>query len=137
MREAGVLDLVTRGLCRLASIERLEPRRLPGLIAVAWRAPEYVNRRVPALPFYELTTHAPKAMDVALERRTRRPRLVPPSTRTCWFSGPPIRASIDTHGLGSAALRIRGPEKTIADGDRERNQIGAELTRLIRPGSPA
>ena len=124
MRDAGVLEPVTRGLYRLAS---LEPLAHPDLVMVAKRVPQGVLCLISALSFHELTTQVPHAIDVALERGTRKPRLDYPPTRFFWFSGPAFHEGIETHTLDHVSVRIYDPEKTLADGFRYRNQLGMDV----------
>jgi predicted transcriptional regulator of viral defense system len=124
MRDAGVVDLVARGLFRLAS---LEPLAHPDLVAVATRVPRGVLCLISALSFHELTTQVPHRIDVALERGTRKPRLDYPPTRFYWFSGPAFRDGIEAHELDGAPVRIYDPEKTLVDCFRYRNQIGMDV----------
>jgi predicted transcriptional regulator of viral defense system len=124
MRDAGVIESVTRGLYRLAS---LEPLAHPDLVTVAARVPQGVLCLISALSFHELTTQVPHTIDVALERGTRKPRLDYPPTRFFWFSGPAFHEGIETHELDGAPVRIYDPEKTLADCFRYRNQIGMEV----------
>jgi predicted transcriptional regulator of viral defense system len=124
MRDAGVVEPVTRGLYRLAS---LEPLAHPDLVTIATRVPQGVLCLISALSFHELTTQVPHTIDVALERGTRRPRLDYPPTRFYWFSGPAFSEGIVTHLLDGASVRIYDPEKTLADCFRYRNQIGMDV----------
>ncbi len=125
MRDAGVIETVTRGLYRLAS---LEPLAHPDLVTVASRVPQGVLCLISALSFHELTTQVPHAIDVALERGTRKPRLDYPPTRFYWFSGPAFHEGIETHELDGIPVRIYDPEKTLADCFRYRNKIGMDVT---------
>jgi len=124
MRDAGVIEPVTRGLYRLAS---LDPLAHPDLVTVATRVPQGVLCLISALSFHELTTQVPHTIDVALERGTRKPRLDYPPTRFYWFSGPAFSAGIETHQLDGAPVRIYDPEKTLVDCFRYRNQIGMDV----------
>lgn len=124
MRDAGVLEPVTRGLYRLAS---LEPLAHPDLVLVARRVPQGVLCLISALSFHELTTQVPHAIDVALERGTRKPRIDYPPTRFFWFSGPAFHEGIETHTLDHVSVRIYDPEKTLADCFRYRNQLGMDV----------
>lgn len=124
MRDAGVLELLTRGLYRLAS---LEPLAHPDLVTVARRVPQGVLCLISALSFHELTTQVPHAIDVALERGTRKPRIDYPPTRFFWFSGPAFHEGIETHTLDHVSARIYDPEKTLADCFRYRNQLGMDV----------
>src|SRR5256885_11110421 len=72
MRDAGVVESVTRGLYRLAS---LEPLAHPDLVTVAARVPQGVLCLISALSFHELATQVPHTIHVALERGTRKPRV--------------------------------------------------------------
>src|SRR5438093_498526 len=72
MRDAGVVEPVSRGLYRLAA---LEPLAHPDLITVAKRVPQGVLCLISALSFHELTTQVPHTIDVALERGKSKPRL--------------------------------------------------------------
>ena len=124
MRDAGVIEPVTRGLYRLAS---LDPLAHPDLITVATRVPQGVLCLISALSFHELTTQVPHTIDVALERGTRKPRLDYPPTRFYWFSGPAFSDGIETHQLEGTPVRIYDPEKTLVDCFRYRNQIGMDV----------
>jgi predicted transcriptional regulator of viral defense system len=124
MRDAGVVEPLSRGLFRLAS---LDPLGNPDLVTVAARVPHGVLCLISALAFHELTTQVPHVVDVALRRGTRKPRLDYPPTRFFWFSGPAFDEGIDTHKLDGASVRVYDPEKTIADCFRYRNQIGMDV----------
>lgn len=124
MRDAGIIEPITRGVYRLAS---LEPLAHPDVVTLATRVPQGVLCLISALSFHELTTQVPHAIDVALERGTKKPRLDYPPTRFFWFSGPAFHEGIDTHQLDEVLVRIYDPEKTIADCFRYRNQIGMDV----------
>lgn len=124
MRDAGVIEALSRGVYRLAS---LGPLAHPDLVTVAKRAPHGVLCLISALSFHELTTQVPHSIDVALERGTRKPRLDYPPTRFFWFSGPAFHEGVETHGLDGVPVRIYGPEKTLVDCFRYRNQLGMDV----------
>jgi predicted transcriptional regulator of viral defense system len=124
MRDEGVLELVTRGLYRLASFD---PLAHPDLVTVASRVPHGVLCLISALSFHEVTTQVPHTIDVALERGTRKPRLDYPPTRFFWFSGPAFHEGIETHELDGVRVRIYDPEKTVVDCFRYRNQLGMDV----------
>jgi predicted transcriptional regulator of viral defense system len=120
MRDAGVVETVTRGVYRLAS---LDPLAHPDLVTVA----QGVLCLISALSFHELTTQVPHVIDVAIERGTKKPRLDYPPTRFFWFSGPAFHEGIETHELDGASVRVYDPEKTLTDCFRYRNQIGMDV----------
>ena len=125
MRDAHVVEPVSRGVYRLAS---LDPLTHPDLVTVALRVPQGVLCLISALSFHELTTQVPHTIDVALERGKTKPRLDYPPTRFVWFSGPAFHDGIETHQLDGVAVRIYDPEKTLVDIFRYRNQIGMDVT---------
>jgi predicted transcriptional regulator of viral defense system len=124
LRDAGVVQPLSRGLFRLAS---LEPLGNPDLVTVAARVPQGVLCLISALAFHELTTQVPHTIDIALERSTRKPRLEYPPTRFFWFSGPAFHEGVENHRVDGVKLRIYDPEKTIADCFRYRNKIGMDV----------
>jgi predicted transcriptional regulator of viral defense system len=124
MRDAGVVEPVSRGLYRLAA---LEPLAHPDLITVAKRVPQGVLCLISALAFHELTTQVPHMIDVALERGKTKPRLDYPPTHFVWFSGPAFHQGIETHELDGVPVRIYDPEKTLVDCFRYRNQLGMDV----------
>jgi predicted transcriptional regulator of viral defense system len=124
MRDASVIEPLSRGLFRLAS---LDPLGNPDLVTVAARVPQGVLCLISALAFHELTTQVPHAVDVALERGTRKPRLDYPPTRFFWFSGPAFHEGIEANKLDGASVRVYDPEKTLTDCFRYRNQLGMDV----------
>lgn len=124
MRDAGVVEPVSRGVYRLAS---LGPLAHPDLVTVATRVPHGVLCLVSALSFHELTTQVPHTIDVALERGKTKPRLDHPPTHFVWFSGPAFHEGIETHSLDGVAVRVYDAEKTLVDCFRYRNQLGMDV----------
>lgn len=124
MRDAGVLDRVARGLYRLAD---MPPLSHPDLVTVASKVPDGVICLVSALAFHDLTTEIPHAVDVALEKGSRRPRLKHPPLRVFWFSGPAWREGVGVYQVDGVSVRITTPAKTVADIVKFRRQLGLDL----------
>jgi predicted transcriptional regulator of viral defense system len=124
LRDAGVLEALARGLFRLAD---LPPLSNPDLVIVAHKIPQGVVCLVSALAFYELTTHIPHAVDLALESGSTRPRLAFPPIRVFWFSGAAWSQGEEQHELDGTPVRIYGPEKSIADAFKFRHRLGTDL----------
>lgn len=137
MRDSNLVETLSRGLFRLTS---LGPSGSPDILTVAARVPHGVLCLVSALAFHELTTQVPHAVDIALERGRRKPRLDYPPTRFFWFSGPAFHEGIDVRRLDGVAVRIYDPEKTVADCFRYRNKLGMDIVlealRLWRQRRP-
>jgi predicted transcriptional regulator of viral defense system len=124
MRDAGVLERLSRGLYRLAD---LPPLSNPDLVTVALKIPQAVICLISALAFHELTTQIPHAVDIALRGGTERPRLNYPPLRIFWFSGPAWSEGVETHQVDDAPVRIYSPEKSVADSFKYRRKIGLDV----------
>ncbi len=124
MRDAGIVEPVSRGVYRLST---LEPLAYPDLVTMAKRVPNGVLCLISALSFHELTTQVPHTLDIALERGSAKPRLDYPPTQFFWFSGPAFHQGIETHQLDGVPVRIYDPEKTLVDCFRFRNQLGMDV----------
>lgn len=72
MRDSGVLEVVSRGVYRLADSP---PLGNPDLVTVATRVPAGVICLISALAFHELTTQIPHQVHLALPRGAEEPRL--------------------------------------------------------------
>jgi predicted transcriptional regulator of viral defense system len=126
LRDEGIVQSVSRGLYRLAS---LPPLRNPGLVTVAARIPKGVVCLVSALAHHELTTQVPRSVDVAIERgaTTTRPRIDDPPLRVHRFSGGAFKQGIEIHKLDGFPVRIYCAEKTITDCFKYRHKLGMEV----------
>jgi len=133
MRDSGVLEVVSRGVHRLADSP---PLGNPDLVTVATRVPAGVICLISALAFHELTTQIPHQVHVALLRGAEQPRLQYPPIRTYRFGGRAFTEGVETHELDGARVRIYSPEKTLADCFKFRNKVGLdtvlEALRLYR-----
>ena len=124
LRDAGVIEQLSRGLYRLA---QLRPLTNPDLVIVTARVPQAVICLISALAFYELTTQIPHVVDVALAPHTRRPSLDYPPVRAFFFSRESLTAGIDRHVLDGTPVKIYNPAKTIADVFKYRRKIGLDV----------
>ncbi|MHB1293794.1 MAG: type IV toxin-antitoxin system AbiEi family antitoxin domain-containing protein [Anaerolineae bacterium] len=137
LRDAGVLETLSRGLYRLAD---LPPLTNPDLVTVARRVPRGVICLISALAFHELTTQVPHAVDVALRPGDEQPRLDYPPLRVYRFSKASWAAGIETHRLDGTEVRIYAAAKSVADAFKFRHKIGMDIvlealrTHLQRPG---
>jgi predicted transcriptional regulator of viral defense system len=124
MRDAGMLDRLARGLYRLAE---LPPLTNPDLVVVALKVPDGIICLVSALAFHDLTAEIPRAVDVALEKGSRRPRLKHPPLRVFWFSGPAWHEGVGVYELDGIPVRITTPAKTVADMFKFRRRLGLDI----------
>lgn len=132
LRDAGVLELVSRGVYRLAG---LPPLAEPDLVTVAARVPRAVIALVSALHFHGLTTEIPHEVSIALPKGTARPRLDWPPLRVYWLSAAMFTSDIEIHERDGVRLRVYGPAKTVADCFKFRNQLGIDVAlEALRTG---
>jgi predicted transcriptional regulator of viral defense system len=136
MRDSGVLEVVSRGVYRLADSP---PLGSPDLVTVATRVPAGVICLISALAFHEITTQIPHEVHVALARGAEQPRLRFPPIRTYRFSESAFTQGVEIHQLDEVDVRIYCPEKTLADCFKFRTRVGLdtalEALRLYRERS--
>jgi predicted transcriptional regulator of viral defense system len=123
MRDSGALDVVSRGVYRLADSSPLDN---PDLVTVATRIPGGVICLISALAFHELTTQIPHEVHVALPRGAEEPRLDHPPIKTYRFTGEAFTEGVETHDLDGVSVRIYSPEKTLADCFKFRSRVGLD-----------
>ena len=124
MRNQGLLVQVSRGLYLPAKAQSLVD---PDLVIVAKRVPGAVVCLISALAFHGLTTQIPHAVDIALKRGRRRPRLEHPPLTVHWWDDRALTQGVQKHVRSSVDVLITGPERSVADAFRYRNQLGTDL----------
>ncbi len=124
MREAGMIEVLSRGLYRLAD---MPPLSKPDLATVALRVPRGVICLISALAFHEITTQIPHEIHVALAKGSEKPRLKFPPLRCVWLSGAAFSEGIETQKVDGIELQVYSPEKTVADCFKFRNRIGLDV----------
>ena len=124
LRDAGVLEALSRGVYRLAE---LPPLADPDLVTVAIRVPKAVIALVSALHVHGLTTEIPHQVSIALPRGTARPRLDWPPLRVYRMSGVMFTFGIETLERDGVTIRVYGAAKTVADCFKFRSRIGTEV----------
>jgi len=133
MRDAGLIERLSRGLYRLVGLPELGN---PDLVTVSLRVRGSVVCLISALAFHEITTQIPHAVDIALPRGVRKPKLDYPPIRVFRFAAQAMGAGITTHQIDRTQVRVYSVEKTLADCFKYRNKIGldtaVEALRLYR-----
>ena len=124
LRDRGDIEQIARGLFRLAE---LPPPGEPDLLTVAKKVPQAVFCLLTALAFHRLTTQVPHAVEVALPRTARVPRLDHPPIKVFRFSRESLNAGIETHTLDGVSIRVYCREKTLADVFKYRNKVGLDV----------
>lgn len=124
LRDRGEIEQVARGLFRLA---KLPPMGDPDLLTVAKKVPHAIFCLITALAFHRLTTQVPHAVDIALPRTARVPRLDHPPIKVFRFSAESLAAGIETHNVDGVSIRLYSREKTLADVFKYRNKVGLDV----------
>ena len=124
LRDRGIVELVSRGVYRLAD---LPPLSDPDLVTVSLRYPSAVVCLVSALSYHGITTQIPHEVSVAVPRSSRLPSLDYPPVRAHRFSNTSYSVGIETHRIDGAAVKVYDREKTVADCFKFRNRIGMDV----------
>src|SRR5437868_5833888 len=103
LRDAGILEPMSRGLYRLADAPALAN---PDLVAVARRVPRGVVCLVSALAFHDLTTQVPHEVYLAVPRASEPPRIDYPPVRVFRFGRRSYAAGVERHDLDGTPVRV-------------------------------
>lgn len=124
MRDAGELEQIGRGYYRLADLPNLGN---PDIVAIALAVPKGVICLISALSYYSIGTQIPRAVDIAIEKDTKRPRIDYPPIRTFWFSGSAFTEGVQVHDIDGVSVRIYSPAKTVVDCFKCRSKVGLNV----------
>ena len=124
LRDAGVLEQISRGVYRLAA---QTPMSNPDLVTVAVRFPKAGVCLVSALAYHGITTQIPHSVSIAIDKGSESPRIEYPPVSVYRFSGESLSAGVEEHMIDGATVRIYNTEKTLADCFKFRNRIGMEI----------
>ena len=120
----GVLSRPERGLYVLSDDEPTEHR---SLVEATRLVPSGVVCLLSALQFHELTTQSPFEVWLAINHKTRMPKLESFSLRIMRFSGLALTSAIEEHILEGARVRVYSAAKTVADCFKFRNKVGLDV----------
>jgi predicted transcriptional regulator of viral defense system len=122
--DRGLLEQVDRGLYRIAEASVSE---LSSLAEVTKRVPHAVICLLSALQVHGLTTEAPHAVWILIDRHARLPKIVNPKLEVVRASGAAAEHGIQTRIVDGVKLRLTTPAKTVADCFRFRRHVGLEV----------
>jgi predicted transcriptional regulator of viral defense system len=106
-----------------------------GLALAAAMVPKAVMCLLSALSFHRVGTQLPHEVWIALDRRTRRPRLQYPRLRVVRFGGEALTEGVESHRIEGESVRVYSVAKTIADAFKYRNKIGLDVAlEALRDG---
>lgn len=120
----GQLEQVHRGLYRLATAPVSE---FSSLAEVGKRVPHAIVCLLSALQVHGLTTEAPHAVWILIDRHARMPKLASPQLEVVRASGAAREHGIETHTLDGVKVRLTTPAKTVADCFRFRRHVGLDV----------
>jgi predicted transcriptional regulator of viral defense system len=120
----GRLVRIDRGLYRLPDAEVTVHH---GLAQVGKAVPKGVICLLSALRFHEIGTQIPRAVWMAIDRRTACPRANHFRMRVVRFSGKALTEGVDEHIIEGVPVKIYNPAKTVADCFKYRNKIGLDV----------
>jgi len=98
-----------------------------GLSIVGAAAPRAVLCLLSALEFHGLGTAVPASGWIAIDRRSRAPKLDWPPLRVFRFGGDSLTEGIAEHEAEGITLRVFSPAKTVADLFKFRNKVGLDV----------
>jgi predicted transcriptional regulator of viral defense system len=123
MRDAGVIEQLSRGLFRLADAP---PLANPDLVTVARRVPRGVICLISALALHDLGTQIPHEVWLAVPRDSEPPRLDYPPIRVFRYADTAFTEGIEIKKTDDTPVRVYSREKTLADCFKYRNKVGLD-----------
>lgn len=120
----GVLVKLGRGLYQWPD---REASRHQSLIEVAKLAPNGVVALLSALSFHGLGTQNPFEVWLAIDRKSRRPRIHYPPVRFVTMSHEGLVEGFEKHEIDGVMVSVFCPAKTVADCFKYRNKIGLDV----------
>lgn len=124
LSERGLLEQVDRGLYRLPDAPVTE---FHSIAQVAKRVPHSIIALLSALQVHGLTTEAPHAVWILIDRHARTPRLERPKVEVLRASGAALEHGVETRSIEGVPVRLTSPAKTVADCFRYRRHVGLEV----------
>jgi len=124
MRDAGLLEQLSRGVYRLAELPS------PGkydVVTVAERVPGAVLCLISALDFHDIGTQIPAWVSIAIGPKDWHPQFDYPPVRVYRMSGEALSAGMEEHSIDGTLVRVFSPAKTVADCFKFRNKVGLDV----------
>lgn len=122
--DRGLLEQVDRGLYRLPNGPVGE---LSSLADVSKRVPHAVIGLLSALQAHRMTTEAPHAVWLLLERHARTPTVTTPKLEVIRASGAAFTHGVEVRIVDGVEVALTTPAKTVADCFRFRRHVGLDV----------
>ncbi len=120
----GSVERRTRGVYQVAKAPILTN---PSYAEVFLRAPKVVLCLLSALNYHGLTTQLPHQVWIAVESKSRTPKLEYPPLKVARFSGNAFTQGIERYKVDGITLRVYSVAKTVADLFKMRNKVGLDV----------
>jgi predicted transcriptional regulator of viral defense system len=122
--DRGLLEQVDRGLYRRTDAPLTE---LSSLADVSKRVPHAVISLLSALQVHGLTSEAPHAVWVLIDRHARMPKVTSPTLEVVRASGDALEHGVEARVIDGVKVKLTTPAKTVADCFRFRRHVGLEV----------
>lgn len=122
--DRGLLEQVDRGLYRLADAPVTE---LSSLAQVSKRVPHAVIGLLSALQVHGMTSEAPHAVWVLIDRHARMPTVMSPKLEVVRASAAALQFGVQTKVIDGVKVQLTTPAKTVADCFRFRRHVGLDV----------
>jgi len=80
-----------------------------------------------ALQIHDLTTEAPHAVWIMIDRHARAPKLAYPKLEIVWASCPARTHGVETRTIEGVRVQLTTPATTVADCFRYRKHVGLDV----------
>lgn len=120
----GEVEVVGRGLFRQRDAEFTE---LETLAWVAKRVPGAVFCLMTALRVHEIGTQSPPDVWIAIDRKSRKPRVEAVRLRVVRFAPRLLEEGVETREVLGVQVRVTSPARTVVDCFRYRNKFGLDV----------
>jgi len=124
LHQGGMITKISRGLYTLPGVRITEHHTFA---EAAKRVPNGILCLLSALSFHGLTSQAPFQTWMAIDRKSRLPKVDYPSIRFVRFSAQALTEGIEEHKIDGVNVKIYTPAKTVADCFKYRNKIGLDV----------
>jgi predicted transcriptional regulator of viral defense system len=124
LHREGLLERPSRGLYVLPDAEFTEHH---SLAEACRRVPHGVVCLLSALQFHGLTTQAPFEVWLAIDRKTRGPKVDHPPLRIVRFSGAALQRGVGSHEIDGVTVNVTHPARTVVDCFAYRNKVGLDV----------
>ncbi len=124
LSEQKLIEKIGRGVYKSSNTNISEHH---SLVEACIRVPRGVICLISALHFHEITTQLPSEIWIAIDNKSRKPKIDGLSLRIVRFSSDSLSSGIEEHTIEGVKIRVYSLAKTIADCFKYRNKIGLDV----------